>query len=256
MPTVNREASIMLAVMEPNPADPALHLPGPLASYGDAIPAYLRHAYSWAYLDPRTLRWLDRPAVVSAILWGNANRLMRDAVAEFVPGQRVLQAACVYGGFSALLAQRLGAHGALDVVDVAALQVANARRKLAGFRQAKIWQADLSVSGCVAADAYDGVCCFFLLHEVPEAERCRIVDNLLAAVRPGGRIVFVDYHRPRGWHPLRPVMSMVFRSFEPYAQSLFAAAIESRSARSAGFEWTKTTCFGGLYQKLVGTRRG
>lgn len=246
----------MLAGMEPNPADPALHVPGPLASHDDAIPAYLRHAYSWAYLDPRTLRWLDRPGVVSAILWGNANRLMRDAVAEFAPGQRVLQAACVYGGFSVLLAQRLGARGALDVVDVAALQVANARGKLAGLRQAKVWQGDLSVPGCIAAGAYDGVCCFFLLHEVPEAERCRIIDNLLAAVRPGGRIVFVDYHRPRGWHPLRPVMSLVFRRFEPYAKSLFGAAIESRSARSAGFEWTKTTCFGGLYQKLVGTRRG
>ena len=246
----------MLAGMEPNPADAALHVPGPLAARDVAIPAYLRHAYAWAYLDPRTLRWLDRPGVVSAILWGNANRLMRDAVAEFAPGQRVLQAACVYGGFSVLLAQRVGALGALDVVDVAALQVANARRKLAGFRQARVWQADLSASGCVVADAYDGVCCFFLLHEVPEAERCRIVDNLLAAVRPGGRVVVVDFPRPPGGPPLRPVLSVVLRRVGPFGGSRFGAAIESRSTRSAGFEWIKTTCFGGLYQKLVGTRRG
>jgi hypothetical protein len=37
------------------------------------LPDYLRDTYTWAYLDHRTLPWLDRPVVVSAILWGNAS---------------------------------------------------------------------------------------------------------------------------------------------------------------------------------------
>lgn len=219
------------------------------------VPAYLARTYEWAYLNRAHLRWLDRHLVVSAILWGNAGRLMRGAVAEFAPGQRVLQAACVYGRFSHLLAHRVGTGGALEIVDVAALQVDHVRRKLEDHGQVRCRRADLADAASVDRDAYDGVCCFFLLHEVPETERRRIVDNLLAAVRPGGKIVFVDYHRPARWHPLRPVMGLVFRWLEPYAASLFDASIGSRSARVAEFDWTVTTCFGGLYQKVVGVRK-
>lgn len=239
----------MLGGMEPIPDDPALR------PVDGALPAYLRRTYSWAYLDRRTLPWLDRPAVVSAILWGNAGRLMRAAVAAFRPGERVLQAACVYGGFSRMLAERVGGAGRLEVVDVAPLQVANARRKLADLPQAAVRCADLADATEAGAGSHDGVCCFFLLHEVPEAVRRRIVDQLLGAVAPGGRIVFVDYHRPHPLHPLRPVMAAVFRWLEPYAGSLLDADIGALSARGGGFAWRKRTLFGGLYQIVIGERQ-
>jgi hypothetical protein len=60
-----------------------------------ALPAYLRDTYSWAYLDERSVPWLDRPWIVDAILWGNAARLMNAAVTEFPSGAHVLQAAAV-----------------------------------------------------------------------------------------------------------------------------------------------------------------
>lgn len=225
------------------------------SSSGAGIPRYLARTYHWAYLSHRTLPWLDREWVVSAILWGNARRLMRAAVSEFRPGQRLLQAACVYGPFSRLLAEQVGEGGALDVVDVAPIQVANVTRKLAGLPQAKAHLGDLAAPDCVPEEAYEAVCCFFLLHEVPPLERACIVNNLLGAVQPGGKIVFVDYHRTRPWHPLRPIMAQVFRWLEPFAPSLLDADISALSPRGAAFEWTKTTCFGGLYQKLVGVRR-
>jgi SAM-dependent methyltransferase len=177
-------------------------------------------------------------------------------VAEFGEGQRVLQAACVYGPFSRMLADCVGPTGALEVVDVAALQVDNVRRKLRHLEHVQVRQADLTDAGCIERGASDAVCCFFLLHEVPDGERRSIVDNLLGAVRPGGKIVFVDYHRTVAWHPLRPIMALVFRWLEPYALSLLDTDIASLSECAADFEWKKTTCFGGLYQKLVGVRRG
>jgi SAM-dependent methyltransferase len=180
---------------------------------------------------------------------------MREAVDEFSVGQWVLQAACVYGHFSRMLAEQVGTSGVLEVVDAAELQVANARRKLGGLPQVRLRQADLADSGSVEFGANDGVCCFFLLHEVPESERCNIVDNLLATVKPGGKIVFVDYHRQHCLHPLGPIMNLVFRWLEPYAKSLLDSEIQSRSTRASDFEWTKTTYFGGLYQKLVGVRQ-
>ena len=99
------------------------------SSSAHRLPDYLRNTYSWAYLDHRTMPWLDRPVVVSAILWGNASRLMDAAVGEFAPGQRVLQAAAVYGDFSPRLARRLGDGGQLTVVDVAPIQIAGAANR-------------------------------------------------------------------------------------------------------------------------------
>lgn len=216
------------------------------------LPDYLRETYTWAYLDHRTLPWLDRSAVVSAILWGNADRLMNAAVAEFQPGQAVLQAAAVYGDFSLRLARRLGAEGALLVLDVAPIQIANTRRKLAPWPSAQARVANLTEA---VGQGFDGVCCFFLLHEVPAPARRRIVTNLLEAVEPGGRIVFVDYHKAAWWHPLGPAMAMVFRYLEPFANSLLDESIETLVPEAAGFEWRKETYFGGLYQKVVGIRR-
>lgn len=217
-----------------------------------AIPEYLSSTYTWAYLNHRTLPWLDRSLVVSAILWGNAGRLMKAAVAEFQPGKRVLQAACVYGDFSPMLARQVGSEGALDVVDVAPIQIANVRRKFATLPQARASQADLTQP---LDKTYEGVCCFFLLHEVPEHQRTKIVDNLLAAVEPGGKALFVDYHRPRRWHPLGPLMNLIFRWLEPYAPSLLDVPIESMSSRSSDFSWKRHTVFGGLYQHVVAIRK-
>lgn len=216
------------------------------------IPSYLSETYHWAYINERTVPWLDQPLVVSAILWGNARRLMRAACAEFAAGQRVLQAACVYGDFSCQLAEQIGPTGELDIVDVTAIQVRNTRIKLSNYPHAQVHQADLTEP---LSRQYDGVCAFFLLHEVPEQQRRQIVDNLLAAVGEGGKAVFVDYHRPAAWHPLRPIMAGVFKYLEPYANSLLDADIARLSARGAEFEWQRETRFGGLYQHVVATRR-
>lgn len=219
------------------------------------VPEYLARTYTWAYLSSRTLPLLDRSLVVSAILWGNAKRLMKAAVAEFAPGQRIMQAASVYGDFSPMLARQVGAKGALEVLDVAQIQVDNTRRKLQGMPWARVRRTDLAGSDIgVPASSLDAVCCFFLLHEVPDGTRERIVDNLLATVRVGGKVVFTDYHRMNWWNPLRPVMSFVFHTLEPYALTLMGQDITRLSPRGADFKWEKTTLFGGLYQKVVGVR--
>ena len=195
---------------------------------------------------------LDNPMVVSAILWGNYARLKRTALEEVVPGQNVLQAACVYGGFSADLARRVGPAGRLDVVDIAPIQVENCRRKLAGLDHAWVRLGDAASPG---GGPFEAVLCFFLLHELPESYRRAVVDGLLAIVGPGGKVVFVDYHRPHCRHPLRWVMNLVFRWFEPFAAGLLETEIAKLATDAGAFRWHKRTFFGGLYQKVVAERR-
>ena len=216
------------------------------------LPDYLVNTYSWAYLTPASLVLLDNPVVMAAILWGNLPRLVRKARAEFATGQRVLQAASAYGNISREIAAQVGASGRLDVIDVAPLQVAHVARKLSRFPHARARVADATAPG---GGTYDGVCCFFLLHEIPDAEKRAVVDALLASVGPGGKVVFVDYHQARPWHPLRPAMSLVFRWLEPFAFGLIRREIADFAAERQRFTWRKETYFGGLYQKVVAVRR-
>jgi SAM-dependent methyltransferase len=213
-----------------------------------ALPDYLVDTYSWAYLRPRSLRLLDRYLVVNGILWGNYHSLVRAACAEFTAGDCILQAASVYGDLSSRLADRVGDQGFLDVIDIAPVQVAHLRRKLAGRENVRVRVADAAVPG---RGGYDGACCFFLLHEVPDRQKREIVNALLGAVRPGGRVLFVDYHQPVRWHPLRPVMAAIFRWLEPFAAGLVSRSIEELAERRQDFRWRKQTRFGGLYQLVV-----
>jgi ubiquinone/menaquinone biosynthesis C-methylase UbiE len=106
------------------------------------------------------------------------------------------------------------------------------------------------------ADAsYDSVVVFFLLHEQPENVRIRTIAQALRVVKPGGKVVFVDYHQPDWRNPFRYVMIPILSSLEPFAMDLWRKEIAEwlpEEARHAPID--KQTFFGGLYQKVVITR--
>jgi len=215
------------------------------------IPEYLSAPYGWAYLNRKNACLLDHDAVVTAILLGNHRRLRRCVLAEIAPGQRVLQAAHVYGGLIPEIARRIGPSGRLDVVDLVPLQAALCRRKLRGFPHARVRVADAAEPG---GDSYDVVSCFFLLHEIPDAQKRAVVDGLLERVAPGGTAVFVDYHEPSPSHPLRMVFRWLFDRLEPFAESLWHHEVREFSSVGSSFRWKKETMFGGIYQKTVARR--
>ena len=220
------------------------------------VPGYLAKTYWWAYVHPRAVRVFERQWLVNLILWGNYARL-RDAVyAEFgapIEG-KLLQVACVYGDFTERLANRLGRDARLEVVDVAPVQLDNLRRKLGARSQVVLWNAD-SADLAFADATFEGVVVFFLLHEQPEEVRIRTLREALRVVRPGGKVVFVDYHRPARLNPLRYLMAPVLKVLEPFALSLWHKEIASWLPLAAhGCTIEKSTYFGGLYQKVVITR--
>jgi ubiquinone/menaquinone biosynthesis C-methylase UbiE len=217
-----------------------------------AIPDYLQETYRWAYLDSRNAKYLDHEVVVNTILWWQHRRLERSAFREIEPGQRVLQSACVYGNFSPILAQRIGPDGCLVVVDVAQVQVRNCRRKLADYKYATVRHENLLY---LRGEKFDAVCCYFLLHELPDDCKYDMTRVLLDSVRRGGKVVFVDYHKPHWAHPLRLVSGFIFDVLEPYAKGLWRHEIMEFAGNDERFDWRKETYFGGLYQKVVATRK-
>lgn len=232
---------------------PSLARPAPRAP---AIPGYLQQVYWWAYVHPNAIHVFEREWLVNLILFGNYGRL-RDAALDNLGAQvtgRTLQVACVYGNLTPRLRQRLAPDAALDVVDILPIQLKNLAGKLPPDPRVGLIHSDSS--SLAAPDAsYDQVLLFFLLHEQPEAVRRGTLAEAMRVVKPGGKIVIVDYHRPARLHPLRLLMTGVFRRLEPYAMDLWEHEIEAfMPADREPAAVDKRTYYGGLYQKLVLTR--
>jgi SAM-dependent methyltransferase len=221
-------------------------------SSAPVIPDYLQKTYYWAYLNPRNVKLLDHEWVVRTILWQQHNRLTQAALTEIEPGQHVMQTACVYGNFSSKLAAHIGPEGGLDIMDVAEVQVSNCRRKLEQFKHATVRHQDVLF---IRDETFDVVCCYFLMHELPDDYKRGVTAALLDTVRPGGKLVFVDYHKPHWAHPLKPITSFVFDTLEPYAKGLWREEIAGFAGDDQRFDWRKETYFGGLFQKVVATRK-
>ena len=217
------------------------------------IPEYLQKTYWWAYLHPKAVYIFERQWLVNMILWGNFARL-RDAalqeVGEVIEG-KVLQVACVYGDFTEHLARRLGAKGSLDVIDVAPIQIKNLRAKLKNPQHVTTLLQD-STDLQFDNGSHDTVVVFFLLHEQPADVRRNTIAEAMRVTRPGGKIIFVDYHRPVATSLFRYIMVPILATLEPFALGMWRGEIiDWLPAGMQPAKVEKQTYFGGLYQKVV-----
>jgi ubiquinone/menaquinone biosynthesis C-methylase UbiE len=217
------------------------------------IPRYLLAHYWWAYVHPNAIKLFERKWLVNLILWGNYNRLRDAVLADMQPacGGRTLQVACVYGDLTRWLCGAIASKGgSLDVVDVLPIQLHNLRKKLPQNSQARLLTMDSAELELPDA-GYDQALAFFLLHEQPSRHRERTLRELMRVVKPGGKIILVDYALPRFWHPLRYVWRPLLAGLEPFALDLWRHELTRWLPRIALDSLRKTSYFGGLYQKVV-----
>lgn len=168
------------------PANPIAHADQLAVRHHPQIPADLQQAYWWAYVHPRAVHVFERDSALAAL-----GRPLHG---------RTLQIACVYGNLTLQMAAALAPDAHLDIVDLLPIQLRNLSAKLSSDPRITLWHAN-SESLPTADASVDQVLLFFLLHEQPEATRRRTLAEALRVVRPGGRIVIVDYHRPAHLRP-------------------------------------------------------
>ena len=216
-----------------------------------AIPGYLAQIYWWAYVHPRAVRLFERQWLVNLILWGNFGRLRDaalDALGDRLEG-RTLQIACVYGDLTDRLRARLTTGASLDVVDILRVQLDNLARKLPGDPRVGLIQGDSAALDMPSA-SYDRALVLILLHEQPEEVRRRTLAEALRVLKPGGRLVIVDYHRPEAMNPLYWPMLAILRTLEPFALDLWRHEL-ANWLPCAAKQGEKRTFFGRLYQLVT-----
>jgi len=220
------------------------------------VPDYLNTHYWWAYIHPKAVKLFERQWLVNLILFGNYARLRNAALAEM--GESLsgttLQVACVYGDLTSCLSQRATkGGGSIDVVDVLPIQLRNLRSKLPVGAPARLLAMD-AMDLKLPDASYDRVLLYFLLHEQPREWRERTLSEVHRVVKPGGKVVIVDYARPHWWHPLRYLLPFLLVLLEPFALDLWREDITSWLSDSGATSAHKRPFFGGLYQLVVSRR--
>ncbi len=230
-------------------------LPFKVCSEQAAItPRYLEHNYWWAYIHPLAVKIFERQWMVNLILLGNLTRL-RKSVLEALDtriGEKTLQIACVYGNFTEKLAGFLSDATQLDVVDVLPIQLHNLSNKLSRTKQINLYQCNSARLEFAEDATYSQVIIFFLLHEQPEETRRATLSEAYRVVKPGGKIIVVDYHKPQAWNPLGYLLRPILHWLEPYALQLWQREVKDiLPATISAAHIDKKTLFGGLYQRVV-----
>ena len=88
-------------------------------------------------------------------------------------------------------------------------------------------------------------------HAVPDEKKYEIVNNMLDKLPKGSKAVFVDYHNPAKWQPIRYILKLVNHYLEPFAEALWNNELCSYATHADRFTWRKKTFFGGVYQCVV-----
>jgi len=146
----------------------------------------------WGWRYDLMLWWHN---VLSRGKWQELQHTITD-LAQFQPGETVLDAGCGTGTLAITAKQRVGAVGQVSGIDPGLKQITRARSK-AG-------RADLSIDFQVGVieqlafpdQSFDVVLSTFMMHVVPDDLKRQGLAEMARVLKPGGRVLIVDFKRP------------------------------------------------------------
>lgn len=219
-------------------------------NYKLKLPKYLKAFYGWVYESRDWSDFFDNSIVQTIKSWGYNYRLRNSVLREITPKTKVLQMGVTFGPLIEEIADKIGANGEYDIMDVSKLQLQRVRSKFQYvYPQMRLLNKDVSKK--FDEKDYDVVICYMILHEVPPRTKVKIIENALNSIKENGKVVFVDYHNPLKYHPLRYFVRMYNRLRQPFAEKLWDLDIADYCKERLKYSWRKTTFFGRMYQKTV-----
>ena len=141
-------------------------------------------------------RFYDPLGAILMLGRGRALREQTIALAHLVPGKSVLEVGCGTGEIALRAKARSGPSGSVAGIDPSPEMIAVARQKAA---RAKL-DVDYRVATVEAlpfADAtFDVVLSSLMMHHLPEDLKPRALAEIRRVLKPGGRLLVVDFKEP------------------------------------------------------------
>ena len=215
------------------------------------IPSYITEVYGNLYQKGKLADFLDNDRVLAFLTLGARKKLVQDVVQEVAPNSAVLQIGCTFGSEIEAVADKITPYGQFDVFDVCPEQIKRCRHKTIYQKiNYEVFDGRRALS-----QKYDTIILFMLLHEVPPASKGKILNNALDNVVTGGKVVIIDYAMPSKFNPLWYFIRAFNRLYQPFAEDMWKRSVQSYALNPKDFNWRRTFYRGGMYQKVVATRK-
>ena len=218
----------------------------------NVVPEYLKSVYGKRYFHPLIAKMFDDEwtAAVGSFFYGG--KLTKSVVNEIMEGYDVLQLGLASGTFEREIAQKMNSKGNYVIEDIAPQHIEAFRPRVSAWLNVTVRERDFTIPD---NSLYDAVIGYFVLHEMPDNRKRAVLKRAFEALKPNGKMIFVDYAPPEKSHPFGYAVKMFNRLYEPFAETLLYHEIESFAPKTDKLIWDKKTFFGGLYQCVIAQRR-
>lgn len=213
-------------------------------------PSYIKNIYSWLYLKPYIYNFFDNSILLNILTLGYHSLLSEEIKKEISPHSNILQIGATLGSQIEKTYQSLGILGTYTIIDILPKILEKCQEKNLE-QHIKYINADASKA---IKGEYDTIIYHFLLHELPPTTRTKVLQNTLKTLKPGGKAIFIDYHLPSSYNPLKYFIRAINRLYQPFAETLWKNSIKDLTPDAHLYKWSKQTYFGGVYQKVVATK--
>ena len=118
-------------------------------------------------------------------------------LARLAPGEAVLDVGCGTGSLAIEAKRRVGASGAVCAIDASPEMLAGADRK-ARKAGTEVLFSQAPAQALPFPDArFDVILSTLMLHHLPRKARGPCIDEMARVLKPGGRVLVVDFSKPR-----------------------------------------------------------
>jgi len=228
-------------------------VPNPLG-----IPAYLSSVYDKIYIKGRLAKYLDTDRFANISTFGQYEKIKQSVLQEVKEMQNILWIGNAWGNLMREIAQGIGLQGSFDVVEAAPRQTARLKEKLKDCSNSKVMLDDIEFyypKKSRKRVKYDLVIAYFLLHEMPDRKKKRVIESLISLTTRSGKIMFVDYDKPAKSNLLKYPVIWANRIIEPFAESLMTDGLEKFVPEPEKYIWEKVNFLDGLYQRTTIKRK-
>lgn len=152
------------------------------------LPAYIDLLYGDVYNDMDKSNLRDHKWSVQLRSLFQYQNLVNAAVREVKMNQRVLQMGATFGNELDQIAQRVGAYGCFDVIDINQHQVDRCLEKYGDMYPGMHFHCQDAAEFKTDAP-YDVVILFLLLSELPNITKAKVINAAMRAVKDGGSVI-------------------------------------------------------------------
>lgn len=150
--------------------------------------------------EGRTITWARRYDLLVAVLsLGQAPtfRARTANLAHLSPGEAVLDVGCGTGDLARAAYKRVGPTGLTAGIDASPQMIAHARQKATRAGMTIDFRVEPVEALSFADRTFDVVVSSLVFHHLPDALKERGLAEIRRVLKPGGRLLIVDFLRPR-----------------------------------------------------------